>query len=191
MSIGRAFTLPRGRRRRLGDSDLLRLRKALRFGCHAGPDDPESAGFENVTDAILPTLHRDRPARAAICTGAPFTQGLPSYGRCASRSAHPAPRRRWRPRRRVDRPCWAADRTASFGQACCSDQFRVMARSPEGRARDLTAQREGERVQKGGSWLCHESYCHRYRIAAGTGRSADTSAGHTGFRLAWDQAPRV
>ena len=39
---------------------------------------------------------------------------------------------------------------------------------------------------KGGSYLCHRSYCYRYRIAARSGRSPDTSAGHTGFRVAYD-----
>ncbi|MDQ2804628.1 MAG: formylglycine-generating enzyme family protein, partial [Pseudomonadota bacterium] len=40
----------------------------------------------------------------------------------------------------------------------------------------------------GGSYLCYRSYCHRYRIAARTGRSPDTSAGNIGFRLAGDVA---
>jgi formylglycine-generating enzyme required for sulfatase activity len=39
---------------------------------------------------------------------------------------------------------------------------------------------------KGGSFLCHRSYCYRYRIAARIGHSPDTSAAHTGFRLAYD-----
>lgn len=68
----------------------------------------------------------------------------------------------------------------------CADRFRVHEPSPAGRARDAAALSEDERTQKGGSYLCHASYCHRYRIAARTGRSADTSAAHTGFRLAWD-----
>lgn len=37
---------------------------------------------------------------------------------------------------------------------------------------------------KGGSYLCHASYCNRYRIAARTFNSADSSTGHMGFRLA-------
>jgi formylglycine-generating enzyme len=68
----------------------------------------------------------------------------------------------------------------------CADPFRVNALSREARARDKAARADAERLQKGGSYLCHASYCHRYRIAARMGRSADTSSGHSGFRIAWD-----
>ena len=44
------------------------------------------------------------------------------------------------------------------------------------------------KLLKGGSFLCHKSYCFRYRIAARTGTSADTSTSHQGFRLVFDQA---
>ena len=40
------------------------------------------------------------------------------------------------------------------------------------------------RVVKGGSHLCHDSYCHRYRVAAKTSSPPDSSAGNQGFRLA-------
>ncbi len=43
-----------------------------------------------------------------------------------------------------------------------------------------------ERLLKGGSFLCHRSYCHRYRIAARMGRPPDATASHIGFRLAYD-----
>ena len=36
------------------------------------------------------------------------------------------------------------------------------------------------RVMKGGSYLCHASYCWRYRNAARTGTAPDTSTGHIG-----------
>lgn len=39
---------------------------------------------------------------------------------------------------------------------------------------------------KGGSFLCHVSYCYRYRIAARTGNSPDSSTSHQGFRLVYD-----
>jgi sulfatase modifying factor 1 len=41
-----------------------------------------------------------------------------------------------------------------------------------------------EGLQKGGSYLCHASYCRRYRIAARQLVEADSSAGNVGFRLA-------
>lgn len=42
------------------------------------------------------------------------------------------------------------------------------------------------RVLRGGSYLCHESYCQRYRNSARNGNSPDTSSGHIGFRIAQD-----
>jgi formylglycine-generating enzyme required for sulfatase activity len=43
-----------------------------------------------------------------------------------------------------------------------------------------------ERVQKGGSYLCHASYCTRYRIAARQAVTPDSSTGNVGFRCAAD-----
>ncbi len=42
------------------------------------------------------------------------------------------------------------------------------------------------RVTKGGSYLCHDSYCNRYRISSRTYNTPTSSTGHTGFRLAAD-----
>ena len=42
------------------------------------------------------------------------------------------------------------------------------------------------RVMKGGSYLCHESYCWRYRTAARTGTPPDSSTTHIGFRVVGD-----
>ena len=42
------------------------------------------------------------------------------------------------------------------------------------------------RVQRGGSYLCHLSYCRRYRVSARFGSEPASSAGHTGFRVAAD-----
>lgn len=44
------------------------------------------------------------------------------------------------------------------------------------------------RVMRGGSYLCHDSYCNRYRVAARTSNTADSSSGNQGFRLAYDEA---
>ncbi|XP_036341383.1 formylglycine-generating enzyme-like [Rhagoletis pomonella] len=41
-----------------------------------------------------------------------------------------------------------------------------------------------QRVKKGGSYLCHESYCFRYRCAARSQNTADSSSGNLGFRCA-------
>jgi formylglycine-generating enzyme required for sulfatase activity len=68
----------------------------------------------------------------------------------------------------------------------CADAFRVRSLLRAAKQRNAAATAERERVMKGGSYLCHVSYCYRYRIAARAGRSPDTSAGHTGFRVAYD-----
>jgi formylglycine-generating enzyme required for sulfatase activity len=41
-----------------------------------------------------------------------------------------------------------------------------------------------DRVLRGGSYLCHESYCNRYRVAARTANTPDSTSGNTGFRIA-------
>jgi formylglycine-generating enzyme len=51
----------------------------------------------------------------------------------------------------------------------CADRF-----APTGPAR----------VIRGGSYLCHDSYCNRYRVAARSSNTPDSSLGHTGFRCA-------
>ncbi len=38
------------------------------------------------------------------------------------------------------------------------------------------------RVLRGGSYLCHDSYCNRYRNSARTSNTADSSMGNAGFR---------
>jgi formylglycine-generating enzyme len=38
------------------------------------------------------------------------------------------------------------------------------------------------RVLRGGSYLCHDSYCNRYRNAARSSNTPDSSMGNTGFR---------
>ena len=44
----------------------------------------------------------------------------------------------------------------------------------------------GYKLSKGGSFLCHKSYCYRYRIAARSGTSPYSSTTHQGFRIVWD-----
>ncbi|WP_245883179.1 formylglycine-generating enzyme family protein [Streptomyces hyaluromycini] len=65
----------------------------------------------------------------------------------------------------------------------CADAWTV----DHGRAGRVTvgltgAPAEGEKVMRGGSHMCHDSYCNRYRVAARTANSADSSGGHIGFR---------
>lgn len=54
---------------------------------------------------------------------------------------------------------------------------------------DPTGPAEGTaRVIRGGSYLCHASYCNRYRVDARSSSTPDSSTGNMGFRVA--SAPR-
>jgi sulfatase modifying factor 1 len=50
------------------------------------------------------------------------------------------------------------------------------------------ADKRGHKLSKGGSFLCHQSYCYRYRIAARNSCSPDTSTSHMGFRVVYGAA---
>jgi sulfatase modifying factor 1 len=65
----------------------------------------------------------------------------------------------------------------------CADWFET-AHNPAG-ATDPTGPASGNaRVMKGGSFLCHKSYCNRYRLAARTSNTPDSSASNISFRCA-------
>ena len=65
-----------------------------------------------------------------------------------------------------------------------AEEFRI--RSLKKRVRERLKTMQGFRLSKGGSFLCHNSYCYRYRIAARSGISPDSTAAHQGFRVVWD-----
>ena len=68
----------------------------------------------------------------------------------------------------------------------CADWFSstYYGRSP---ASSPTGPDSGEqRVMRGGSYLCHDSYCHRYRVAARSSNAPDSFAANLGFRCAND-----
>ena len=66
-----------------------------------------------------------------------------------------------------------------------ADRFRVRSLKAAAKKRNVESQKHGERIVKGGSFLCHASYCWRYRIAARSGRAPDSSSSNSGFRLAY------
>ncbi|WP_405030202.1 formylglycine-generating enzyme family protein [Mycoplana sp. BE70] len=68
----------------------------------------------------------------------------------------------------------------------CAETFQVRSLKKAARERNLIARRENRKVLKGGSYLCHRSYCYRYRNAARTSNTPDTSCGHIGFRIVFD-----
>ena len=67
-----------------------------------------------------------------------------------------------------------------------AEPFRIRSIARAARQRNAAARAGNFRLLKGGSYLCHRSYCYRYRIAARAGAGADSSTGHVGFRLVFD-----
>jgi formylglycine-generating enzyme len=55
-------------------------------------------------------------------------------------------------------------------------------------ADEWRAGHDTRKVMRGGSYLCHESYCNRYRVAARTANTPDSTVGNLGFRCARDAA---
>lgn len=72
-----------------------------------------------------------------------------------------------------------------------SEPFKVRSLSRSARGRNGQAQKFSEKVLKGGSFLCHKSYCYRYRIAARMGLSPDSASSNAGFRVAYDNLPNA
>src|SRR5699024_5698985 len=69
----------------------------------------------------------------------------------------------------------------------CADHFdpAYYAHSPRCDPRGPRAP-TGARVMRGGSFLCHHSYCHRYRVAARSANTPDSASANLGFRCAND-----
>jgi formylglycine-generating enzyme required for sulfatase activity len=70
-----------------------------------------------------------------------------------------------------------------------ADAFKVRSLSKSAKLRNDQAKKSADKVLKGGSFLCHKSYCYRYRIAARMGLSPDSASSNTGFRVAYDVLP--
>lgn len=70
---------------------------------------------------------------------------------------------------------WCADYWSASWHSVATPETRV---NPSGPSLGAV------RVLRGGSYLCHASYCTRYRLSARSANTEDTSAAHTGFRCA-------
>ena len=70
-----------------------------------------------------------------------------------------------------------------------AEPFRVRSLSRQAKLRNEQAKKSADKLLKGGSFLCHKSYCYRYRIAARMGLSPDSASSNTGFRIAYDVRP--
>lgn len=66
----------------------------------------------------------------------------------------------------------------------CADWFGVQNHFAEVTDDPAGASASTARVMKGGSFLCHESYCNRYRVAARSSNTPDSSSSNVGFRYA-------
>ena len=69
-----------------------------------------------------------------------------------------------------------------------ADAFRIHSLSSIPKVRNKQAAALGEKIMKGGSFLCHRSYCYRYRIAARSAVAADSGASNTGVRVFYDRS---
>lgn len=47
------------------------------------------------------------------------------------------------------------------------------------------------RVMRGGSYLCHDSYCNRYRVSARNSNTPDSTSGNIGFRVVADSLQKA
>ncbi len=72
----------------------------------------------------------------------------------------------------------------------CADWFSADYHTTDDYSHDNpTGPNEGtERVMRGGSHLCHRSWCNRYRVAARSKNAPNSSTGNIGFRCVVDAA---
>lgn len=69
----------------------------------------------------------------------------------------------------------------------CADWYSPIAYHAHDTTISPTGPETGEeRVIRGGSYLCHESYCSRYRVSARSANRPDSTSGNVGFRVADD-----
>ena len=68
----------------------------------------------------------------------------------------------------------------------CADWFHPQYHVFATRANPVGPPNGAAKVMKGGSFLCHKSYCNRYRVAARTSNTPDSSTQNIGFRCVMD-----
>ncbi len=70
----------------------------------------------------------------------------------------------------------------------CADWFNAAFHADATRLNPVGPPGGSARVLKGGSYLCHASYCNRYRVAARSSNTPDSATGNIGFRCVRDVA---
>jgi formylglycine-generating enzyme required for sulfatase activity len=68
----------------------------------------------------------------------------------------------------------------------CSDWFHPSYHVAATRTNPIGPREGSAKVMKGGSYLCHKSYCNRYRVAARTSNTPDSATTNLGFRCVRD-----
>lgn len=66
----------------------------------------------------------------------------------------------------------------------CADFFHPDYHQSTSTTNPLDQRANGQRSMRGGSFLCHDSYCNRYRVAARSSNTPNSSASNIGFRVA-------
>lgn len=66
----------------------------------------------------------------------------------------------------------------------CADSFSATYHSDTAKVDPLHTRPTGLQSVRGGSFLCHASYCHRYRVSARNGMAPGATASNVGLRLA-------
>ena len=69
----------------------------------------------------------------------------------------------------------------------CADWFSPTFHDDSARENPTGASDGDQKSMRGGSYLCHDSYCNRYRVAARSSNSPDSSTGNTGLRCVVDE----
>jgi sulfatase modifying factor 1 len=68
----------------------------------------------------------------------------------------------------------------------CADWFSPKYHTATSNVNPYFRKNTGSRSMRGGSFLCHRSYCNRYRVAARSSNTPDSSTSNCGFRVVAD-----
>ena len=67
-----------------------------------------------------------------------------------------------------------------------AEPFHIRSAGRTAKIRNQHARQNNEKLMKGGCFLCHISYCYRYRIAARLATEADSGGCSAGMRVFYD-----
>ena len=81
-------------------------------------------------------------------------------------------------------PCYGLYTMTGNAWELCADWFSPDFHRTASRDNPTGPPSGTAKVIKGGSFLCHKSYCNRYRVAARTSNTPDSSTPHMSFRCA-------